>query len=186
VRVLRFILRLLAVLVVGLAAEAAYFYFELQRIPVPMGYEDIQHKDDYERLINITLPTAKAVLERDNDLPQPIAFGLEMNDQMAFLEPQGNSTLDSIQLIIRDFKQAAHAGLYRATAIAYDTVHYDSYRAPFDAIEFRYEHVGGDYLRGWVRYIKKPDGTYWYGLVHMERQPAVVFSRHNIEFGDED
>jgi hypothetical protein len=176
----------LLVLIPCLVIGAAFYWWQLRQVPVPMSYADIQEKDDYERIIHILLPTIKGVLERDGEVPQPVAFGIEMNDHIDFLEPQGSSTLDSLKQIIREFKFGAHAGALRCAAVAYDVVRKDPDRPPYDALEFRFEHSNGDAFRGWMTYKQKAPHKYEYGVIHYERMERVIFSRHNVEYGDKD
>ncbi|MDB5102145.1 MAG: hypothetical protein JWM80_6566 [Cyanobacteria bacterium RYN_339] len=182
--------RKLPTMLVGLLAVGAFggglYWWELRQVPQPLSYADIQEKDDYERLINILLPTVKGVLERDGELPQPVAFGMEMNDHLDFLEPQGSSTLDSLSQIVHDFKFGAHAGQIRCTAIAYDVMRKDPGIPPYDALEFRFEHINGDAVKGWLSYKQVAPHKFQYGVIHFERMDRVIFSRHNVEYGDKD
>jgi hypothetical protein len=177
---------LLLVLTLVVVLGGGLYWWELRQVPVPMSYADIQEKDDYERMINILLPTLKGVLERDGEIPQPVAFGMEMNDHMDFLEPQGSSTLDSLKLIIKDFKHGAHTGQLRCTAIGYDVVRKDPGVPPYDAMEFRFEHINGDAVKGWLSYKQVAPHKYQYGVLHFERMEKIIFNRHNVEYGDKD
>jgi hypothetical protein len=176
----------LLVLIACLALGGALYWWELHQTPLPMSYADIQEKDDYEKLIHILLPTVKEVLQRDGEVAQPVAFGIEMNDHMDFFEPQGSSTLDSLKLIIREFKHAAHAGQLRCAAIAYDVARKDPGRPSFDALEFRFEHINGDAFKGWLPYKQVAPHKYEYGVIHFERMAREIYNRHNVEYGDKD
>jgi hypothetical protein len=182
---LRFIIQLLTVLVIALGLESALGFYVWNSTPDPLSSQDIQHVEDYEKLINLAIPTAKNILERDGDIAQPIAFGIEMTGPVDFLNPQGNSTLDSLKRIIHEFKQGAHSGFYRSIAIAYDTNRQEG-GPVFDALEFRFEHIDGESLRGWLRYKRRGPHQFWYGPVHLQRFANDVFSHQNIEYGETD
>jgi hypothetical protein len=179
----RYILRLLAVLMISLAMEAGLGLYTWNATPDPISSQDIKHVEDYEKLINLVLPTTKNVLERDGDIAQPIAFGVEMTGPVDFINPEGNSTLDSLRRIMKEFKLGAHSGYYRSIAIAYDTTRQDG-GPTFDAIEFRFEHIDGEAFRGWLRYKARGPHKYWYGPIHLQRVGLDVFSHQNIEYGE--
>lgn len=179
-----FFLRLFLLLVIGLGAEGGLSWYFISTTPEPMSYLDIRHQEDYEKLINVLVPTTRAVLERDGEVAQPIAFGIEMGDQVDFLNAEGKSTIESLRLIVRDFKQGAHSGFYRSVGVAYDTTRNFEGRT-FDAIEFRFEHIDGEAFRAWFPYYKHGAGNVTYGPIHFERQTPEVFSHHNLEWGEE-
>lgn len=179
-----FILVLLIVLVACLGLDGVGYWYLSSELPVPLSYLDIQHREDYEKLIDILVPTTKAVLERDGEVAQPIAFGIEVTDRLDIINPEAGSTLESLQLIVRDFKQGAHNGYYRSVAVAYDITRHDPRLPPRDGIEYRFENVQGESIRAWFPYHKLAPHKYWYGAVHFVKAPLEVFSHHNIEWGD--
>lgn len=181
---MRFFLAIVAILAAAAVIGGVWYWYGLSSVQEPLSYQEIKHKEDFEKLTHILLPTTRAVLERDGEVAQPIAFGIEMNDQLDFLNAEGNSTVDSLKLIIRDFKEGAHNGYYRSVAVAYDTTRHDPGQAPYDAIEFRFEHIDGEALRGWFPYRREGKRKFWYGQTHYVKAPLEVFTHHNLEWGD--
>jgi hypothetical protein len=136
---------------------------------------------DFDKLLNVLLPFAKKML-REHGSFNPFGAVMESDDEprMVGAKVEGNEfpkAVDLIQILEAEFRKNAKEGTIKASAICIDVrVTPPGEQEKTDAIQLRFEHVGGQALSAFLPYKKGKAEEMIYGEMYLERELRTIFT----------